>query len=239
LLSERRANLADTVFEKLKEKILSGGYEQDSLLPTQENLARQFGVSRTVMRDAFHKLSSLGFLEIRQGKGSFVRSAHPISIVALAPRIQNNFKMETPWIQDLMEARYYIEQSIVRLAAVRISAADLTVLGENVERMGGAVTRGDIPAFAAIDLVFHEKLAQISGNKILQQTVGAIHGVMKNFFHGFSKTPEVAPRALAYHRDIYAALRAKDPEKAEQSMKAHLGDIIINLKKNYNIDVPL
>jgi DNA-binding FadR family transcriptional regulator len=235
----RRSSLSDTVFESLKTKILSGDYGKDSLLPTQEELARGFGVSRTVMRDAFHKLSSLGFIEIRQGKGSFVRSAQPISIVSAVPLVQNNFKMEESWIQDLMEARYYLEQSIVRLAAARISAEEIAVLEENVAAMGKAVRAGDTPAFAAIDLVFHEKLAEVCGNKILQQTVGAIRGVMRNFFDAFSKTPGVAPRALAYHRDIFAAVRAKNPGRAARSMKEHLADICINLKKNYDINVLL
>jgi DNA-binding FadR family transcriptional regulator len=103
--------------------------------------------------------------------------------------------------------------------------------------MGAAVSSGDIPAFAAVDLVFHEKLAEVCGNKILQQTAGAIHGVMKNFFNGFSKTPGVAPRALAYHRDILAAVRSRNSDAASKAMKDHLADISINLKKNYRIVV--
>ncbi|MDR1931931.1 MAG: FadR family transcriptional regulator [Spirochaetales bacterium] len=238
-MNGRRSNLADTVFENLKEAILCGDYGKDSLLPTQEELARSFGVSRTVMRDAFHKLSSLGFIEIRQGKGSFVRSTQPISIVPAVSLIQNNFKMEEPWIRDLMEARYYLEQSIVRLAAARILPGDITALQENVARMAEAVSAGDMPAFAAIDLVFHERLSEVCGNKILQQTVGAIRGVMKNFFDGFSRTPGVAPRALVYHRDILKAVRVKNPAAAARAMKAHLADISINLKKNYGINVLL
>jgi DNA-binding FadR family transcriptional regulator len=234
----RRANLADTVFDKLKQRILTGDYAKDSLLPTQEDLAREFGVSRTVMRDAFHKLSSLGFIEIRQGKGSFVRSAQPISIVSSIPLVQD-FKMEAAWIKDLMEARYYLEQSIVRLAAARICADGIAFLEQNVSRMDQAVRGGDEEGFVVQDLEFHEKLAEICGNKILKQTLGAIRGAMKNFFEGLSKIVAVPPRSLAYHRDILEAVRAKDPDAAVLVMRKHMKDVISNLKKNYDIDIRL
>jgi DNA-binding FadR family transcriptional regulator len=238
-VNKRRSNLADTVFESLKQKILHGDYQRDSLLPTQEELAREFGVSRTVMRDAFHKLSSLGFIEIRQGKGSFVRSAQPISIITSIPLVQN-FKMEAAWIQDLMEARYYLEQSIVRLAAARISREDIDYLKDNVGLMEAAVRDKDMPAFTAIDLLFHEKLAEACENKILMQTLNAIRGVMKNFFDGLSHIPGVAPHSLGFHREIFQAVNAKKPEAAAQAMKNHLNDICNNfLKKNYGIDILL
>jgi DNA-binding FadR family transcriptional regulator len=60
---------------------------------------------------------------------------------------------------------------------------------------------------------------------------------MKDFFNGFSKTPGVAPRALACHRKILAAVRNANPNAASRAMKEHLADISINLKKNYAIDV--
>jgi len=236
LTTERRANLADTVFEKMKAGILSGEYEQGKLLPTQEALARHFGVSRTVMRDAFHKLSSLGLVEIRQGRGSSVRSTNPMSIMS---SMLAAFNMDASSIRDLMEARYYLERCIIRLAAARIEDSDLDILGANVDLMDRTVKAGDIQAFAAIDLEFHEKLAEISGNKILQRTLVVIRGMMKNFFDGFSKTPGVAPRAVDYHKAIFAALRERDPDLAESMLKEHLGDIISNLKKNYDIDVVL
>lgn len=239
LASGRRANLADTVFGKLKEEILAGGFAQDALLPTQEELALRFGVSRTVMRDAFHKLSSLGFIEIRQGKGSFVRSSAPISIVSVVPSLHSSFTMDDSWIQDLMEARYYLEVSIARLAAKKVSSGGLAFLEENVARMEEAVHSGDSAAFISCDLEFHEKLAEICGNHILKQTLTAIRGAMKSFFAGLSKIPSVPSRSLAYHKALYKAIVSRDAEKASSVMKAHMANVISNLKKNYNIDVLL
>ena len=236
MLIARRTNLADMVFDKMKERILSGEYEQGRLLPTQEDLARAFGVSRTVMRDAFHKLSSLGLIEIRQGRGSSVRSTNPLSIMS---SLLASFNMDAASIRDLMEARYYLEQCIIRLAAVRITEEDLDLLGANVDLMEKAVASGDIQAFAAIDLEFHEKLAEISQNQVLQRTLLVIRGMMKNFFDGFSKTPDVAPRAVGYHKEIYRALKARDPELAERKLREHLADISVNLKKSYGIEVLL
>jgi GntR family transcriptional repressor for pyruvate dehydrogenase complex len=222
------------VFEEMKSRIFSGRYEQGSILPTQDELAKEFGVSRTVMRDAFHKLSSLGLVESQQGRGSFVRFEGAVSVMS---SVLESFNMNAETIQDLMEARYHLEKLIVGLAAERVTAADIEFLRRNVERMDAAVVAGDIPAFAAIDLEFHEKLGEISHNVVLTRILTMIRGMMKNFFSGFSKTPGVAPRAVEYHKEIFAAIVSHDAAAAERKMQEHLGDIIENLKKKYDIKI--
>jgi len=74
LSSFKRGNLAEMVFDAKKETILAGSFKQGECLPTQETLAKEFGVSRTVMREAFNKLSSLGLIKSFQGRGTFVQT---------------------------------------------------------------------------------------------------------------------------------------------------------------------
>ncbi len=230
----KRTNLSNMVFEEMKNRIFSGIYAQGSILPTQDDLAKEFGVSRTVMRDAFHKLSSLGLVESQQGRGSFVRFEGAVSVMS---SVLESFNMNAETIQDLMEARYHLEKIIVGLAAERVTDADVEFLKRNVERMDAAVIAGDIPAFAAIDLEFHEKLGEISHNVVLTRILTMIREMMKNFFDGFRKTPGVAPRAVEYHKEIFAAVSRRDAAQAERKMQDHLGDIIANLKKSYDIKV--
>jgi DNA-binding FadR family transcriptional regulator len=230
----KRTNLSNMVFEEMKSRIFSGKYEQSALLPTQDDLAKEFGVSRTVMRDAFHKLSSLGLVESQQGRGSFVRFSGAVSVMST---VLESFNMNAETIQDLMEARYHLERIIVGLAAARVTEADIEFLRKNVERMDAAVIAGDIPSFAAIDLEFHEKLGEISHNVVLTRILTMIREMMKNFFDGFSKTPGVAPRAVEYHKVIFRAIEERNVDEAERKMQEHLGDIIANLKKSYDIKV--
>ncbi|MFA6506340.1 MAG: FadR/GntR family transcriptional regulator [Treponemataceae bacterium] len=230
----KRTNLSNIVFEEMKARIFSGTYKEGIILPTQDVLAKEFGVSRTVMRDAFHKLSSLGLVESQQGRGSFVRNSSAVTVMS---SVLESFKMDEASIQDLMQARYYIEQVIVRLAASKASETELAFLKENLEAMEKAVAAGDLPLFASIDLDFHEKLSEMSRNVVLHKLLSIIREMMKKFFDGFSKTPGVVPRAVRYHQDIYKALQDKDADLAERKMKEHLKDIIINLEKNYKIRV--
>ena len=230
----KRTNLSNMVFEEMKSRIFSGAYEQGAILPTQDDLAKEFGVSRTVMRDAFHKLSSLGLVESQQGRGSFVRFEGAVSVMS---SVLESFNMNAETIQDLMEARYHLEKIIVGLAAERVTEADIAFLKRNVELMDAAVIAGDIPSFASIDLEFHEKLGEISHNVVLTRILSMIREMMKNFFDGFSKTPGVAPRAVAYHKEIFSAVSERDVEQAERKMQDHLGDIIANLKKSYDIKI--
>lgn len=232
----KRPSLSSMVFNEIKSRIFSGVYAQGSVLPTQDELAKEFGVSRTVMRDAFHKLSSLGLVESQQGRGSFVRNASPATVMTT---VMEAFNMDEESVQDLMEARYHLEGIIVGLAALRVTDSDLEILAKNVDVMDDAVRRGDIPKFAAVDLEFHQKLAEISQNVVLTKILSLIRQMMKDFFDGFSKTPGVAPRAVDYHKEIYCALVARDAEAAERKMKEHLGDITANLNKNYHTSVHL
>ncbi len=232
----KRTNLSNMVFEAMKSRIFSGGYKEGSLLPTQDVLAKEFGVSRTVMRDAFHKLSSLGLVESQQGRGSFVKSSSAVTVMS---SVMESFKMDEASVQDLMQARYYIEQIIVRLAATRVTDDELVYLKENVVQMEKAVLRGDIQGFATVDLEFHQKLGEISQNLVLHKLLTIIREMMKNFFDGFARTPGVVPRAVMFHQDICRALADRDPEAAERKMREHLADIMGNLEKNYKIKVVL
>lgn len=230
----KRTNLSNIVFEEMKKRIFAGTYKEGVILPTQDVLAKEFGVSRTVMRDAFHKLSSLGLVESQQGRGSFVRNSSAVNVMS---SVLESFKMDEASIQDLMQARFYIEQIIARLAASKASEEELNYLRENVEAMEKAVLAGDLQTFVSVDLDFHQKLSEISQNLVLHKILSIIREMMKNFFDGFSKTPGVVPRAVMYHQDIYRALQERDADRAEQKMKEHLKDIIINLEKNYKIKV--
>jgi len=232
----KRTNLSSMVFEEMKNRIFSGSYREGSILPTQDILAREFGVSRTVMRDAFHKLSSLGLVESQQGRGSFVRGSNPVTVMS---SVMEAFKMDEASVQDLMQARYYIEQIIVRLAAVRVTDEEIVYLRHNVEAMEKAVLGGDLQSFSTIDLDFHQKLGDISQNLVLHRILTIIREMMKNFFDGFSKTPGVVPRAVMYHQDICRAMTERNPDLAERKMREHLADIIVNLEKNYGIKVDI
>ena len=228
--SFKRGNLVEMVFEALKENILTGKFKNGELLPTQETLAQQFGVSRTVMREALNKLSSLGLIESQQGRGTFVRSPNVRTVIE--PMLSSLMLDETSTC-ELMETRYYLERIIVRLAAKHVNAQQARKLEEIVVRMEQDFRTGDIEAFAQGDLAFHMKLAEISKNRILKLIIEIIREMLFKFLENFNRVPGAAERAVKYHRKICEAVVQNDLDKAEYEMQQHILDVMKTLREEY------
>lgn len=232
----KRENLVEMVFDALKEKILNGHFKDGERLPTQEELCQQFGVSRTVMIGAFHKLSSLKLIESQQGRGTFVRM--PNSNIVLEP-IVNALLLDKPTTRELIETRYYLERSIVRLAAKRIDVQQAEELQHIVHEMKRNFQDGNIEAFSRGDLAFHMKLAEVSQNSILKRLIGVIREMLATFLEEFNRTPGAAERANEHHRKICDAIVAHDADSAEREMQLHLQDVMEILHAQYELDVDI
>ena len=231
--SFKRNNLVEMVFDALKENILSGKFKEGDRLPTQEILAQQFGVSRTVMREALNKLSSLGLIGSYQGRGTFVHS--PDAKTVMEP-LFNALLLDKTSTRELMEARYYLEGIIARLAAKRIDLQQIKPLQELVISMEQHVHTGNIEAFVEEDLLFHLKLADISKNSILKRVIETLREMMFKLVGSVSRIPGTAQRAVDYHKRIFHALAQNDPDRAEYEMHQHILDVIKVLREKYEFD---
>ena len=234
--SFKRDNLVEMVFETLKRKILSGELKDGDRLPTQAVLCRQFGVSRTVMMGSLHKLSSLGLITSRQGRGTFVRL--PDTRAVLEPMFQA-LLLDKPSTRELIETRYYLERAIVRLAAKHISEQQAQELQEIVTGMERYFQDGRIEAFSQGDLAFHMKLAESARNTILGRFIEVIREMLAEFLEEFNQTPGAAERANDHHRKIYDMVVRHDPDGAEKEMQLHLRDVMAILHEQHHLDVEI
>ena len=125
---------SDRVAEQLETLILESKLRSGERLPTENELARQYGVSRTVIREAVRSLAAKGLVQVTQGSGTVVRemtneqASHSISSVLK----QNTRRVD---IEKLLEVRRMLEVEIAGLAAERRTDADLETLQETVSRM--------------------------------------------------------------------------------------------------------
>lgn len=232
----KRDNLVEMVFDSLRSDIVSGDLGDGQRLPPQEELAEKFGVSRTVLREALNRLSSLGLIEAQQGRGTFVRSLSPS--LAMKPML-NALLLDESSTRELIEARFHLERVAVRLAARRATAADVAGLRSLLEEMVEHVEQGDLPGFSADDLAFHLTLSELTRNSILRKVLEAIREMMFRFLDEFNRIEGAPARAVAYHRKILDAVSAHDPDRAEAEMTAHLRDVtrVVEERYHYEIDV--
>jgi len=230
----KRGNLVDRVFEALRTSILSGRMKEGERFPPQSVLADEFGVSRTVIREAHHKLSSLGLVKSEQGRGTFV--SVPDSKSLLDPML-SLLTLDRASTRELLEARYYIEGIVAKLATERATQLDMSRLKEIFAAMEASAARDDVENFSCHDNSFHKELAIISKNSMFCRILETLCGLNDQFLIGFTRTPGAIERAVSFHRRILAAVTGHDAEGAQLEMNEHMKDIIRSVKRNYDLDI--
>lgn len=231
----KQISLVEVVCNTVKDQILSGKLRKGDKLPAQTVYCNQLKVSRTVVREAWNKLSSLGLVETFQGKGTFVRAP---SIKSLLDPIGAYLVLDEVSIRQLLEARYYLERIIARLAAQRRTASDISRLSEQIRLMEKCIKQKNTDGVAKYDVGFHSELADTSQNKVLKRISETVAGLLRRFLLHYSKIPGTPNRALVFHNRILEAVAKKDFELAEKEMQRHIMDVATVLKKRMNFEAP-
>jgi GntR family transcriptional repressor for pyruvate dehydrogenase complex len=203
------------VLEKMTERIVDGMYEIGARLPAEGALAREFGVSRTVMREAMRGLRARGLVEMSQGKLARVKPAAPAATV---DSLNLLLRRNRASLLHLAEARYPLEGEIAALAARKANSEHLRQLEQSVHDLAVAA---DLDARIEADIRFHHILAQATGNPVLillLETLAAFMHQSRRKTLAFSGVDI----ALSGHRAILAAVMARNPEAAHAAMNDHL-----------------
>jgi DNA-binding FadR family transcriptional regulator len=211
-----RVNAADAVRDQLLHLVGAGTLSVGDKLPSENDLARLFGVSRPVVREAIGTLRAWGIVTSKNGSGSF--------ITALQPR-QVGFSLLGGYSSDdLHEVRCNLEIPAAGLAAVRRTAADLQRLRRNIAAQRRST---DLNEWARLDVEFHALLAAATKNPVQERLVADLRDLHQDqslrVLHAHDRTQ----RALAEHEAILAAVTARDEAGARKSMEIHLNAIYL------------
>ena len=133
----RKHSLADTLAQRLQRRIAAGKFRTGERLPTESELMRMFGVGRSTVREAVRMLSDRGFLNVRQGAGTFV--AAPAASDALVEQ-----RLRRADIRELDEVRKILEAAIVERAAARRTPQDMERIESLLAQRGTAAEEGDL-----------------------------------------------------------------------------------------------
>ena len=219
----REAGLADRVADHMTERVLDGTLKRGNRLPPERILAEQFGVSRTVIREAVRTLVSKGLLETRGGSGTYVRSPDPAAVaesMSLLLRLHHG-NTAIPY-DKVHEVRLVLEVEIAGLAARRAQPDDLRAMERELERQRGA--DADRAAYVASDVAFHAALAAAAHNELFPVLLNSISDVMAEVRQLGFGVPSTHEAAIMHHERILAAVTARDAPAAVRAMKAHLRD---------------
>jgi len=208
---------SELIIDRMKELIVGRELGPGDRLPSERELAGEFGVSRTSMREAIKALIALGLLESRTGDGTYVRTnlsesvLEPLSwAVLLAEGVG----------PDLAEARRVMEPGIAALAAERATASDKERLLETLDAMRQAI--GNPPGAAEADLEFHLALAKSTHNQILVEVMNGLQRLLHGLITSHVVEIEHQELCLRKHVDVYEAVVLGDATKAREAMLASL-----------------
>jgi GntR family transcriptional repressor for pyruvate dehydrogenase complex len=215
----REPRLSDKVAEMMLETILSRRLAVGDRLPSERELGEQFGVSRTVVREAVRALVAKGVIEVRSGSGLRVAAVDAAAVSESMSLFMHGGGIE---FEKVHEVRKVLEVHIAGLAAERASDEDVARLREVHERMQREA--GDVAAAARDDLEFHRVIARATHNDLfllLMDSIGSslIDIRRENLGSG------AAPVTLGQHEGILERIAANDAEGARRAMSAHLDGV--------------
>lgn len=217
-----RRNLYEQVTDRIQEMILSRSFRPGDRLPTEQQLADQFGVSRTAVREAVKALAERGLVRVRQGRGTFV--ALP-SADRASEFLTLFLQLNDRTITELLEARRAIELEAVALAAIRRTDEDLRQISSCLERMQYIIEQGpdvDLGPFIDWDVQFHLHIARATRNEIFTFMLTVLRELLRRNFGQALRAPGARSRTIAAHEQILRALEQGDPDAARTVMRQHL-----------------
>jgi GntR family transcriptional repressor for pyruvate dehydrogenase complex len=197
------------VFNAIRQDIESGRLGVGSKLSSEATLSQQYGVSRSVIREALRSCTALGLTVTKTGKGTFV----------VANKVANDLTLGQYSARDLTEARPHIEVPAAGLAAERRSNEELETLRHIVAAMA---TETDPESWVALDSSFHAAIARASGNKVFASVVADIRDALAHQSETLNMVADRQHASDVEHQEILAAIEAGSAEKARAAMARHL-----------------
>ncbi|EJQ53559.1 Uncharacterized protein BWINRASL_01184 [Bacillus mycoides] len=207
----------------------------DKLLPVHQ-LAEQFQVGRSAVREALSALRAMGLIEMKQGEGTYVKNFDSSS---LTKSLNNKLLMKKEDILNLLEVRKVLEVGAVRAAAAKRTEDNLQNMKHWLDEMAKSI--GDEKAGEKADFHFHMGIAQSSHNNILLELMNHVSEMIAEtigesrriILYGEQTTSE---RLIEEHQSIYDAVLKQDVELAQQAMLNHLTNVehIVTGKSDIN-----
>ena len=209
-------NMHGHTLDHLGSAIVAGRYPAGSVIPPEPTLCGEFGVSRTVVREAVKSLVAKNLVTTGPKVGTRVLPAEQwnwfdADVVAW----QGKAGLTREFLRDLQELRRIVEPAAVRLAAERASAADIAEVETAYAGMKAAIEHGG--DYVASDLRFHQGLLRSSHNRMLVQMSKALGALLRTSFEISTSRPHGPASSLPLHRAVLDAVIARDAAGAERA----------------------
>lgn len=226
-----RRNLVDQVGDILQESILEGEYKEGEKLPSENELAEEFGTSRLTVRLAIQKLNTMGLLETRVGEGSYVKKFNYEQYIGNVSHIIFRPNM----MKDIKDYRSTLETGFTVLAAQKRTDQELLELNqlcmdyENLYQSSEDDTEDVWDEMARWDYEIHLKICRMSHNALYLLTYQTMRDILINYMKEIIKTRKTRYEkeqkedkflaSLKTHRRVFEAIKEQDTEKCRDVIR--------------------
>lgn len=194
---------SERVYQALKHRILAGMMEPGTRL-VELQLATEFSVSRTPVREALKRLTAEGLISVDPVRGIVVSD------------------VDARELEEIFVVREVLDGLAARLAAGRVSTTDLTKLHLLMDMMRESVKAGQWEGMVQANMKFHDVLHQAAGNERLRHLTRNMLDFVRRFSKEAFASPARAAEVIAEHEEIIRALEARDPDLAERVARRHV-----------------
>ncbi len=216
-------NLTYGLLDEVGRTIVTGRYD-GRVFPTEAELARQHGVSRSVTREAVKMLTAKGLLTARPRQGTVVQPTTSWNLFdpdVLRWLLERSFSMDL--LRQFSELRIAIEPAAAALAARNASEADLALISAGYARMEAAEGGADDPLDA--DIEFHVAILRASENPFYIQFRDVVATALRTSIR-FTNRIKGRIASLPAHRAVLDAVEAREPERARAAMEAIIAEVM-------------
>jgi len=216
-IKDERKYLRDIIFERLQRAIFSGQFKSRERI-TEKEVAKEFEVSRTPVREALYRLASTGMIKIIPHRGFSIS------------------KWSSKEIRDVMEIRITLEVLAVKLAVKRILPEEIKELKDLLIKMYKAAMKRDIKKISHLNTEFHNRIVFASKNEELLNVIEPIKNKICHFRIISLSAPNRLKKSFEEHKEILNAIIERDSKLAQKLMGNHINKISLIIEKKIKKD---
>ena len=210
-----RQTRSTQVAQQLRRAIDAGQYQVEERLPSERVMCVQLGVSRMVLRESLRELVNAGYIDVRHGSGTYVRSRTEMQDQALTHWLSSHHNH----VVNLLEMRSLLEPGIAELAAKRAEPLGIQALQQTIDLMRESI---DIKEIIKADEMFHSTLAKLTCNSVVVQLIDHTMQAKGGEREVTLACPEGVIVAADGHQKVLDAIRAGNAIAASEAMRHHL-----------------
>lgn len=223
-----KARLSEAAVEQIKKLISNKGMKLGDKLPSERELVSKLQISRTSVREALRMLEIMGLVEIKPGKGAYIKELTSDLSIPLTSWISGHKES----LRNFFEVRLALEPAAAGLAALRATSKDIRKLKENVTGFHEYLDREDLLGIIQSDIAFHRIIGAATRNKTMQLFTDTITSVLIDTWKAALRIKDRPKQTGREHSKILKAIMGGEKLKAQKAMERHLLNGLLNLKKH-------